>query len=274
MIPKLCHFIWTHGSAMSELQTLSVISFHRHNPYWKIIVHLIKQTQEELPKNIWVPDYTGDDYFHIIESLKYVEIRKVDLVKEGIGINKHSIQASDMLRFRVLYKKGGVYSDFDTLWLRSMNEFKNISCYGDPLNFETTVCYYGFTIGHHNESNIVSEPGGNYLHGLIEEQNEIKPPFDDYQTFLSSLLNNKYPRYVLLKDKYPRVMAIQYKTFYPYSIFNLAQLYQQNDLSPIDSEVMAIHWFNGHELSKDYVNNHGFERDCSMTTILKQEGYL
>ena len=272
MIPKLCHFIWTRGAKMSLLQVISVVSFHRYNPDWKIIIHLIKQTPDELPGNIWVPDYTGENFFNIVLSMEYVQIKEVDLIKEGIGTDKHSIQASDLLRFRLLYKQGGVYSDFDTIWLRGMDEWPNISCYGDPEDFETTVCFFDFVKGHHNESNIISEPGGNYIHGLIEAQNEIKPPYEDYQTFLSALMNEKYPTRESIP--FPRVLAINYKTFYPYSVFDMEKLYYKDDIRPInDPKVMAVHWFNGQGLSKEYVNSRWGEK-CSMTSILKQEDYI
>ena len=273
-IPKICHFLWTKGAALSWLQLLSIISFRRYNPDWEIVLYLTKQTPGELGVNTYVPDYTGNDYFKLIEKLDYVKIKEIDLVAEGIGLDKHGILASDILRVRLLHELGGVYSDFDTLWLKPMSEFKNIHCIGNPGNFETTACFYEFTKGHHNNSNIISESHGAYLQSIIEEQNNIKPPYNDYQVFNSSLLNRKYPDYNSITIAYPRVLAIDYKTLYPYSTFEMERLFVYEDLTPIeDRGVIGIHWFNGNRLSKLYVNRDR-PLDCSMTTILKEEGYI
>lgn len=273
-IPKVCHFIWTSKSPLSLLQLFSVISFHRYNPNWQIILYLIKQTPAELGANTYVPDYTGPDYFDEIRKLNYIEIKEVDLVKSGIGTDKHGILASDIMRVRALHLTGGVYSDFDMLWLRPMSEFKNIACIGDPTDFEATACFYEFTKGHHNNSNIISEKGSPYILSIIQEQNNIRPPYNDYQAFNSSLLNRKYPNLNSIVNSFPRVLAIDYKTFYPYSTFEMERLFIYEDMKPIeDSKVMGVHWFNGNRLSKIYVNNGSFW-DCSMTTLLKTEHYI
>ena len=46
----------------------------------------------------------------------------------------------------------------------------------------------------------------------------------------------------------------------------MERLYTKTDLSVITEDVMCVHWFNGHKLSKEYVNNNG--RKCSMTEII------
>jgi hypothetical protein len=270
-IPKICHLIWTTSSPMSMLQAFTVITFRRHNPDWKIIIHLIKQKPSELGKNKYTPDYKGKDYFGFVTAIDSIEIEEVDLKKQKLRTDITQMQMSDILRIKYLYEIGGLYSDFDMLWLKPMSEFKNISSIGDATDFEATVCYYNFVEGHHNNSNLLGEKGSPYLKSILDEQGRISNP-NKHQAFNTDLLNRMYPTYGSLFSKYPRVIAIRYNTFYPYSIFNLNQLYKENDLTPIqDKGVMGIHWFNGHEISYDYYSNNGFQRDCSMTTILKQE---
>ena len=124
-------------------------------------------------------------------------------------------------------------------------------------------------------SNIIAEKGSPFIGSMIEDQKKVKPPYR-HLAFSTQLLNEKYPGLGMILTRFPRVLALKYETFYPYSIFNLQQLYQQDDLSPIigNKNVMCIHWFNGHQLSKDYVNGNGFGTRCSMTTVLKKEGYI
>lgn len=248
MIPKKCHLIWTKGVPMSWLQTLTVGSFARYNPDWEITIYLIKEVKGI---NTFVPDYKGEDYFGKI-SCRVVE---TDLNEWGIKNDKHGILASDQLRMKLLYKYGGVYSDFDMLWLRPL-----FTC-----DFETTVCYYK---DHYNMSNIVSEPGGSFIKEIIEKQDKVIPPYT-HQAFLTELFNREYPNPDDLVKRFPRVKLIPYKWFYPYSIYTLEELYKSN----IDctSESYGVHWFNGHKLSQEYLKD---MVPCSLTSILKREGYV
>ena len=258
---------------MARLQVFTVESFHKYNPDWQIIVYLTKQSYKELGANVYVPDYTGPDYFHLIEKLPYVEIREIDLLEDGIPLDAHSCQGSDLFRRNILYKKGGVYSDFDVIWLKPMKDFAKIDCLGDSRDFESIVSFYEFTKGFHNVSNLVSEPGSGFLLSLIEAQKKIKPPYE-HQSFGSTMLNKLYPDWWSVVSRFPRMLAIKYETFYPYSTFEMERCFVKDDLSPIDSKnVMCVHWFNGNMYSKEYINKDEFT-PCSMTSILKREGYI
>jgi len=275
-IPKICHFIWTTGSPLSLLQYLSVVSFHKYNPDWRIIVHMIKQKPEELGERIYVPHYNSKDYFPNVENSKYIEFDIVDLDKIGIEKDKHGIQVSDILRLKFLYEQGGVYSDFDMLWLKPMTHFEFITCRGNAKDFQTTVCWHNH-LGrqHYNASNIISEPGGRFLYDLLEYQKTIKPPYS-YQSFNTDMLNSLFRTPALILTTYKKILLIAYEVFYPYSIFELDRLYKKTDLSVLSDTVMGIHWFNGHELSREYCDKNidNFTTECSMTTIIKNEGYL
>ena len=272
-IPKLCHIYWDK-SPMALLQIFTVVSFHKYNPDWKIIVYLTKQSYKELGPNIYVPDYTGPDYFYMIEKLDYVEIKEIDLVEYGVPLDAHSCQGSDNFRREILYREGGVYSDFDVIWLKPMSEFVNIDCIGDANDFESIVSFYEYTHGFHNVSNLISESGSSYIYSLIEEQRKVKPPYD-HQAFGSVMLNNKYPDLNSITSKFPRILAIKYETFYPYNTFHMDKLFVHEDLNPLNSKnVMCIHWFNGNGFSKQYINTEDYHRECSMTSIMKREGYL
>lgn len=269
-IPKICHLTWTTNSVMSFLQFLTVISFRKYNPDWKIILHLVKQNRNDLGKNIYVPDFVGEDYFLLIEKLGFVDIHLVDLKQEGIDYqNKATMHISDILRFKYLYEQGGVYSDFDMLWLQPMSNFIDIDCIGNVNNFETTVCYFKGNRGHQNNSNVVSIANGEFLKYILEEQNRLKPPYE-HQDFNTTLFNRLFPTLLEMKKLFPDVLAIAYRTFYPYPIDNLKMLYMDDTIKILDKKVMGIHWFNGHKLSQDFLIR---RHKCSMRSILLKEDY-
>lgn len=246
MIPKKCHLVWNKHKPLSWLQSLTVRSFFRYNPDWEITVHLIVN---KLKENIYTNDYEGEDFFDLVRLTAKIKEVKI----EG---DFCSIQASDILRMKILYEHGGIYSDFDMLWLKPMSEF----------DFETTVCYYPGPGAHFNMSNIVSEPGGEFLKEVIEKQSKVRSK--DYQAYLTEMLNREYTVDSILK-RFPRVLLIPYEWFYPYSIYELDTLYESDiDLT---EKAFGVHWFNGHPLSQNYIKN---MQECSMTSILRREGYL
>lgn len=273
-IPKICHLIWTKDAPMAMLQVFTVVSFHRYNPDWEIKIWVSKETERELGANVYVPDYTGGNCFDELRKLSYVEIIESSLEEEGINFNINPIVASDIRKRHLLYRYGGVYSDFDSLWLKPIDHIRNIECLGNPDSFEGIVSFYKYTHGHHNVSNLVSEPHSGFINSLMKIEKTISPPYD-HQAFGTQMLNNAYPTLDSVTTKFPRMLAIKYETFYPYSTFDLKPLFVYNDLSPLESNnVICIHWFNGNGVSKDYLNTDSFRRECSMNSILKQEGYL
>jgi hypothetical protein len=270
-IPKICYFYWGGSGPMAEIMVFSVLSFHKHNPDWEIIIYKTKQRDDELGYNRYVPVYNGKDYFYMIDALPYVQVRTIDVTEFGINKDAHSILGSDIFRMNILYREGGVYSDLDVIWLKPMSEFVNIDCIGDPCDFECTVTLCE-QFGFHTASVIIAEKGSPFLLSLVEQQKTIRPPYG-HMAFSTNMMDLMYPTLESITSKYPRVLGLQYKTFYPYPTWDLKPLYLDNDLSLIEENVMCVHWFNGNKMSLDYVNE-GFGRNCSMTTILKREGYI
>lgn len=270
-IPKICHLTWNKGSNLSFLHFLTILSFHKYNPDWQIIVHLVKQKNSELGTNIYTVEYLTKDYFQFIDKLGYVIVHEVDLVKENIQYqDKTSFQISDILRCKYLYEQGGVYSDFDTLWLQPIENFRNVKHIGNIDDFEMNVSYFHLTHGYHNNANFIAEPGSLLLGRLLQEQSKLKHPYT-HQAFNNDLCNNLFPTLESLLKEYPRVLAVEYQTFNPFLSEKLKDLYQKDDTTRINSKVMAVHWFNGHKLSQEYLVN---RQRCSMTSILKKEGYM
>ena len=87
------------------------------------------------------------------------------------------------------------------------------------------------------------------------------------------MLNRLYPTLSSITNKFNNVVGVKYETFFPYSIFDMASLYERDE-DHINNNVMCVHWFNGHILSKKYVNFNGMDQKCSMTTLLEKEKCL
>lgn len=289
-IPKKLHMYWDK-SPMSRLQVFTIETFHKLNPDWKIFVYMPKQGYTRNAH--YIPDYTGKDFFNLIESFDYVKIIEIDINDYYINGDLHNILRSDIFRCHILYDVGGVWSDFDVIWLKPLTHMLNVEYVGDNKinDMGAMVCLFNTIKGHHNVGVLFSAPKHGMYSELIEAADNLQqfpenfPKFyydrdtDTYnhQAFGVLLWEYLYKTFIDVSKKYDDVVGLKYETFAPYSIYNMEQLFMRNDLSPLNSNnVIGVHWFNGHKYSKQYINDNWFSKNqiCSLTTILKANGYV
>jgi len=263
---------------MSRLQTITVESFHRLNPDWNINIYMPPKKYDGGMRFHFIPDYVGPDYFHTIRDKDYVNVTTINLDDYDIRQDLHDILRSDIFRYHILYQIGGVWSDFDVIWLKPMEYFNKIEYHGDtPIDeVSAVVSFINGTCGGHSIGILIHSKGDPYVESLIRLTKEVKPPFS-HEVFGGVMLNINYP--TLDSIPYKGVIGAKFETYYPFNIHppkaTIQDLYNSNDISCLNNNnVMCLHWYNGHFMSKHYINNNGFNRNCSMTTILKSEGYI
>lgn len=276
-IPKELHLYWD-GSNMSQLQSFTVTTFHKLNPDWNINIYMPEIKYNGPMRFNFITNYTGPDYFHTVAKLDYVNIIKINLNVYNIRQDLHDILRSDIFRYHILYEVGGVWSDFDIIWLKPMEHFRNIEYYGDTSidDINAVVSFIHGIGGGHSIGVLIHRKHDLYAKALIDATKKVKPPYS-HEIFGGSMLNANYPTLESLSI-FGGVIGARFETYYPYNIHpprsTIQKLYLDNDLSCINNNVMCVHWYNGHRFSKQYVNNDGFNRNCSMTTILKNEGCI
>lgn len=272
-IPKIVHLYWGKNP-MSWLQAQTPITFHMQNPDWEIRVYTPKQDPTPLRGHL-VPDYTGKDYFGIVKALDYVTFVEIDLMDWGIDGVYHGSLQSDIFRDFLLYEYGGIWSDFDVLWLKPITHLSAISTLGNGTsNMGAITAYYKNNRGHHNVSILMASPKHELFSLLkreIKKIQRVKKDHDklDLQEFGACLWNRLMPTFETAIKLFPDIVGLPYTTFYPYSIFELDRLYKKIDLSCIDDSVVAIHWFNGANLSKEFVNSGMKNHKCTMYKVLQ-----
>jgi hypothetical protein len=266
---------WDH-SPMSRLQVFTIESFHRLNPDWKIDLYI--PIQKYIGESRYIPDYTYKDYFKSLYHLPYLHIIEIDLDAFFIRQDLHNILRSDILRYHLLYDHGGVWSDFDVIWLRPMSDINLIDTVGyvSIREMGAMVTLYEVTKGYHNIGVLMSVPNHPMYKEIIDRCNLIQETHNEFghQEFGSEMLNNLLPDLDYITNKYEDVVGFPYEAFAPYSIFEMDKLYHDTDMTPLDNKnVIGLHWFNGHKFSKDYVNNNLYGNESSMTKILDLCGY-
>ena len=274
-IPKKLHLYWDR-SPMSWLQTITIDTFQRHNPDWEIYVYT--PIQSYIGDIKYTPDYVGKDFFDRVENNTNVTLIDIDLNDYGIKIDLHDILRSDIFRYHVLYNTGGVWSDFDVIWLKPMSYMSTITNRDD---FNLSMCpFYDKGKGkppHYPIGVLVSIAKHPFYKSIVDRCNALQPfspSKPEHQGYGPNMWIAFMPNVNKVLLSYPDMVELEYSVFYPYSIYDMNRLYNKTDLSVITGNVMCVHWYNGHKLSKQYVNGDGFNKDCSMTTILKNEGCI
>lgn len=275
-IPKILHMYWDK-SPLSWLQAITPISFNRHNPDWTINIYIPRQDYNGGPR--YIPNYIGKDYFPVIkQQVPSANIIEFDLNDFNISSELHGILRSDILRYHLLYNQGGVWSDFDIIWLRPMEYFREIEYLGSISVDEITavVSLIKETAGGHSIGVLIHSQYDEYAKSLIDLTKQVRPPYG-HEVFGSLMISARYPTLESMSH-FKGLVGVKHETYYPYNIHppnpTLDKLYLANDLRFITKNTICLHWYNGKELSKEYINNNGFKRSCSMTSILIREGYI
>lgn len=114
MVPKIIHLYWGMNRPMSYLRYLTVLTFQKLNPDWE--VKLWTPTVPSIETN-WnsgeqVACYRGVDYAQELNFTKF------DFSSIGIPESTPEVHKSDLLRWYLLGHYGGIWSDFDIIWVK------------------------------------------------------------------------------------------------------------------------------------------------------------
>lgn len=259
-IPKILHLYWGCNMPLSYLRFLTVLSFHYHHPSWKIIVHIPKQTTHSIS---WATHENsiccnGKDWFFELLKLDYVEASK-NISEKIINDCQYlpEVHKSDLLRWVALRDIGGVWSDFDILYVRSI-----VPVLKQALSFpkfDAGVCVFetkrkrlnliGFLFSVQNSD--VFSKAYRIARGRINEKK------NSYQKYGREILDT-----VVFHRRCTGLYKIDPMTVYPcvnqYDIwdfdFGLIDTIKSND------SIKGVHWYGGHYISscheiKMQVNN-------------------
>ncbi|AYV83499.1 MAG: dTDP-6-deoxy-L-lyxo-4-hexulose reductase [Hyperionvirus sp.] len=274
LIPKVGFTYWS--GPMSYLHYLTLKSFYILNPDWKIILYRPKYPY--LGENTWTTHeqsikYTGKDYTE--EALKLnILVIYIDLRDIGFRNDVPEVFKSNYLNYYVLATDGGVYFDMDILFIKPMNELdlSNKIIVGDSNNLDTVISYHEnkeskyFSVGL-----LMGTPESIFYKMLFEE---IPRSFNP--TRYMSATNELYPRIFGdlqgIKKKLPdlKFANIGMNVIYPYIHDQMDILFEKNNISLIKNRTIGIHWYNGHPITKKFLNEANYDKDVTINTIIKK----
>lgn len=246
--PKIMFLYWDE-SKLSYLNYLTIKSFNKYNKGWQIIIY--KPTKYTKEKKWNTPEqkkeYTGKCYFNELNHINNVTIKKIDFNLIGFDNEYCEVVKSDYLRYYLLNKYGGLWSDFDILYIKNIETIitnnKNIffHCHNKIKNYN----YYPIGL-------LISKRNNKIMNYLISKCKEYYK--ETYQCIGTDMLNDLFKE---KKDIYSisnDIEILDNKFYLPWQCDDINNLFN-NYGTIIDRETFGIHWFNGSSISKKYSNN-------------------
>jgi mannosyltransferase OCH1-like enzyme len=146
-IPNIIHLYWGRNNPLTFLQYLTVVSFSEHHPDWKIKIyypivisdHISWTNPEQKTKII------SKDYFNELSKISsLIELIEVDFDKIGFNNNYSEVINLDFFRYHILYLEGGIWSDFDVVYIKSLNNinYNNFISCGDSKDINFAISYF------------------------------------------------------------------------------------------------------------------------------------
>jgi hypothetical protein len=259
--PKMLHLYWD-GSPMSYLNYLTIISFNKHHLNWKINIYTpIKRTLEKS----WGTfenklEYNEKCYFKELNEIENVKIHQIDFDKIGFDNEVSEVIKSDYLRYYVLEKYGGVWSDFDIIYIKDLTS---------KLNFEEdTIIFHRW---YYPVGLFITMPNSRIFQYLLEKC-KIHYNRNNYQCLGSNLFSNLFET-VDIKHIQNSIKICDIDYYLPFTWEEIDEFLLKVE-NTLPENCIGLHWFNGANASKQYSINlekrmSSFETTCFLDTLIK-----
>lgn len=244
-IPKRVFFYWG-GKRLSFLRYMSIYSFKKMNPDWEIQFYCpLKMVSKKIwEKKQYENIHSVKDYRQYVTNNLMIKPTVFDFEQLGLSNNMNEVHKSDFIRYHLINKYGGVWSDMDILYLKPMEELlvnkKKIK--------GSTYYYFGKDdrdVAGHGIGFLMGTKGSKYFKDVFTA---AKSKFKgvDYQEAGADLLNKQFPPNVI-KEKYPDAVSLDSDAVYAINHHNRTFLYDQCNFNMLTDNSVGIHWYGGSE---------------------------
>jgi len=143
-IPKILHVYWG-GGPLYYLRYLTVKTFMKYNPDWEIRLYYPEYPNKNITWRTGENDHPTQckDFTEELMGLPITTI-PVDFTEFGFSNDMPEVHKSDFIRLQQLATVGGVWSDMDIFYFKSMDEFY----LNTPENKDIKTFYCNHKYGH------------------------------------------------------------------------------------------------------------------------------
>lgn len=256
-------FTYWEGDQLSFLHYMTIYSLHRLNPtlpiriYTSTSTHAKSDGAQQPPLVQWTTPEHSVSIHHTIRLEEIVRIcpEKITLVpidfESEYGLaNPETISVvykADFVRIVKLFEHGGMWFDFDILFIRAI-----------PSDLFRTDSPYGFFYHTYYETIptgiLLAEPQNRYVRMIydmcMEQRTELAGRTHDYQFIGPRLWQMILP---LLRKDTEHTHVLETDTIYPY-LYTFIHYLFDSPQNPVQPRTWGIHWYNGSNEAKHAIN--------------------
>jgi mannosyltransferase OCH1-like enzyme len=246
-IPKIAFTFW-EGTQFTYLHALTIISFQKFNPDFRIIIYISYNNDNNVI--MWNSGEQKKKYNNLYDINLLKNIPNVEFIKVNLNkiLNYNGVLScvwkSDIIRLLKLYEHGGIYIDFDILFIKKIPESL----------LENNKLMFNKYEGVINNAVIISNKQNYILKKLIKEivikltKNDIQKSYMQFGPILITKIIKENSD--LEKDIYyiPNVMTC------PYLWNEMDKLFLTN-IDQTTEDTFCMHWYNGAIISRNYCSN-------------------
>ncbi len=249
-------FTYWEGEQFSFFHYMTIFSLRKLNPNSEIIIYTSKFKTNKLRQ--WL---THEHSIEITKKTKFedvfdmVKVEYIDFENEyGIKNDVSVTLKADFTRIVKLYEHGGMWFDFDILFIKPVPD--------EILNSENEFVYYRYG-GTVPTGLIIAKPKTRTIsiiyRKLMERKKDIENNIVNYQMISPDLFNECLTK----EENYGNVEKLEIRSteeVYPYLWLETYTLFNTKE-DKIKDNTWAIHWYNGCSLTKNAINNFNLSDD-------------
>lgn len=250
-IPKKAFFYWGEEK-LPYLRFLSLVTFYTYNPTWEITLYVpkIRTVDKSWTSHEQKYELQCECYFKELLKYKTISIKYFDFEWIGVPNSISEVHKSDYLRWYLLSTEGGLWSDMDIIYFKSLDDayFNTV----ENTNINTIVCdrIYGHSIGF-----MLGEENSLYYKYIFDKSLKALDK-KNYQSIGSLLINKEFPQVESIKEKFPycEVLNLDMNFVYPYNARMIKRIYENMSMLKYTPNTVGLHWYAGHPLAAHFVN--------------------
>jgi hypothetical protein len=261
-IPKTAHFYWGNDT-MSFLRYLTIASFRKFNPDWRVIFYYPK-IKFSGAKTWGTPEqsnrFTGIDYMGRLMSLN-IEKVEVDFVNYGLNNEIPETFKADFLRWYLLSNTGGFWSDLDIIYFRPMAGLYFNNCM--HRNTDAVICLNEAGPESFHSIGFLMASARNEFFKFINSESYRCLDLTRYQSIGSNILNLHFPTLSQIKNQFRtlNVVNIPMDVVYPLNGDYVPYIFHTGYLHYLTERTIGLHWYAGHSAAGEFenaINEHNF----------------
>lgn len=257
-IDKVINFYWGNKQ-LPYLRYLTVKTFSILNPDWEIHFYRTENNSEKITWSSNEHKFNfkfneKNDYSDELRKINNIKFFKIDDRK---FINFPEVYKSDILRWRILSKKPGVWADMDIIFIKPMNECDFNQKENENFDTGVQICDMDANTYHTIGFMLSSGNDNEYFTYIKNKITKEKIDFHNYQSFGVVLLNYEFPNLNKIKEKFKKINLFNIDkdllySFYP--IERIKEMFKINGRDYTNKKTIGIHWYGGYELSGEFCN--------------------